>query len=166
MASGKRFLNLFCYTASATVHAALGGARESTSVDMSATYLEWAERNLRLNGIDDARHRCVRADVLRWIEEERGRWDLIFLDPPSFSNSKRMEGTLDIQRDHVALLQATLRLLATGGTLLFSTNRRGFKLDTDAMGEVNLRDLSSDSRDPDFSRARLPHRLFRLQNPL
>ncbi len=165
MARDTRFLNLFCYTASATVFAALGGARESTSIDMSATYLEWAARNLALNGIDREAHHLERADCLRWMENQQRRWDLIFLDPPSFSNSKRMEDTLDVQRDHVMLIRAALVLLERGGSLLFSTNRRGFRLDTVALGDLAISDLSEQSRDPDFNRKPLPHRLYLIRAP-
>ena len=165
MARDTRFLNLFCYTASATVFAALGGARESTSIDMSSTYLDWAARNLALNGIDRDSHELERADCLRWIEGQKRRWDLIFLDPPSFSNSRRMEDTLDVQRDHVMLIRAALALLESGGSLLFSTNRRGFRLDAAALGDLRISDLSEQSRDPDFNRKPLPHRLFLLRAP-
>ncbi|TVP92988.1 MAG: bifunctional 23S rRNA (guanine(2069)-N(7))-methyltransferase RlmK/23S rRNA (guanine(2445)-N(2))-methyltransferase RlmL, partial [Pseudomonadaceae bacterium] len=101
-ASGKRLLNLFCYTASVTVHAAMGGARRTTSVDLSNTYLDWARRNLALNGLSDL-HQLVRADVMQWLGENRDEFDLIFIDPPTFSNSKRMDDVFDVQRDHVTL---------------------------------------------------------------
>src|SRR5690606_37575954 len=106
-AAGKRFLNLFCYTATATVHAAKGGARSTTSVDLSQTYLDWARRNLSLSGCSD-NHRLEPGDVMAWLAEGRGEYDLIFIDPPTFSNSKRMEGVLDVQRDHVQLLDLAM----------------------------------------------------------
>ncbi|MBK6277615.1 MAG: bifunctional 23S rRNA (guanine(2069)-N(7))-methyltransferase RlmK/23S rRNA (guanine(2445)-N(2))-methyltransferase RlmL [Gammaproteobacteria bacterium] len=162
-ARGKRFLNLFCYTAAVTVFAGLGGARATTSVDMSATYLDWARRNLALNGLPEAQHELVRADCLRWLGAERRRWDLVFLDPPSFSNSKRMEETLDVQRDHVALIRAALRVLEREGTLLFSTNRRGFRLDAGALADLEISDLTEQSIDPDFNRKPVPHRLYRIR---
>jgi 23S rRNA (guanine2445-N2)-methyltransferase / 23S rRNA (guanine2069-N7)-methyltransferase len=163
LAPGKRFLNLFCYTASASVHAALGGASITTSVDLSATYLEWATRNLALNGLAAPAHRCERADCLRWLEEAGGEWDLVFLDPPSFSNSARMRVTLDVQRDHVVLLRAAMQRLAPGGILLFSTNRHGFRLDREALSGLAVEDLSEASVDPDFPRRPLPHRLYRIE---
>ena len=166
LAAGKRFLNLFCYTASATVHAALGGATQSLSVDMSSTYLEWAERNFTLNEINLRQHRVLRADCVQWMKEQaerRERWDLIFLDPPSFSNSKRMHATLDIQRDHVALIEDAMRLLSDLGTLVFSTNRRGFRLDHAALSRYQVEDLTAASFDPDFERGRTQHRVFRLR---
>lgn len=162
-ARGKRFLNLFCYTGAVTVAAGLGGARATTSVDMSATYLDWARRNLALNGLAEAQHELVRADCLRWLGAERRRWDLVFLDPPSFSNSKRMDETLDVQRDHVALVRAALRVLEPDGTLLFSTNRRGFRLDAAALADLAIEDLTEASIDPDFNRKPVPHRLFRIR---
>ena len=137
MAKGKRFLNLFAYTGVATVHAALGGAVETTTVDMSATYLDWADHNLQLNGQMGAEHELIKADCLSWLEEQPpGGFDLIFLDPPTFSTSKRMEGTLDIQRDHVKLIRSAARLLEAGGALLFSNNLRKFKMDREALAQV------------------------------
>ncbi len=105
MSKGKDFLNLFSYTGSATVHAGLGGARSTTTVDMSRTYLEWAERNLRLNGLTGRAHRLIQADCLAWLREANEQFDLIFIDPPTFSNSKRMEDAFDVQRDHLALMK-------------------------------------------------------------
>lgn len=162
-AAGKRFLNLFCYTGAVSVFAALGAASSTTSVDMSATYLAWAARNLALNGFSGAAHEGVQADCLAWLAEPRGRWDLIFLDPPSFSNSARMRGTLDVQRDHVMLLRGALRQLAPGGELLFSTNRKGFRLDAEALAGLAIEDLTEESIDPDFRRGSAPHRLYRIR---
>ncbi|HER20373.1 MAG TPA: bifunctional 23S rRNA (guanine(2069)-N(7))-methyltransferase RlmK/23S rRNA (guanine(2445)-N(2))-methyltransferase RlmL, partial [Chromatiales bacterium] len=128
LARGKHLLNLFCYTASASVRAAVGGAHATTSVDLSNTYLDWAERNFGLNGLAvGVDHRLVRADVLRWLDEACSAgvsYDVIFLDPPSFSNSKSMEADLDIQRDHPALIEACMRLLPAEGVLVFSNNRK------------------------------------------
>jgi 23S rRNA (guanine2445-N2)-methyltransferase / 23S rRNA (guanine2069-N7)-methyltransferase len=163
LAPGRRFLNLFCYTAAATVHAALGGAPRSASVDLSATYLAIAERNLGLNGIDPRRHRLLRADVRTFVEREpAGAYDLVLLDPPTFSRSKRMEGTFDLQRDHPALLTAVLRLIAPGGVLLFSTHRRGFRLAVDLPPEFSIADVTARTLDPDFQRPPPPHRCWRI----
>jgi len=153
-ASGKRFLNLFAYTGSFTVYAAGGGAVTSTTVDMSNTYQDWSRRNFALNSMDPDAHRLIRADVFQFLGEatERGeRHDLIVMDPPSFSNSKKMQGVLDVQRDHVELIEGCLRLLSDDGELFFSNNRRGFKLDTTALGGCDIRDISRQTVPEDFS---------------
>lgn len=130
-ARGLRMLNLFAYTGSFSVHARAGGAVETTTVDLSKSYCEWAERNMALNGFDPrARgHRVIRDDVLAWLENAGDRFDLIVLDPPSFSSSKKMSRRFEVQRDHVWLLDAARALLAPRGTLYFSTNYLGFELD-------------------------------------
>ncbi|MGH8174366.1 MAG: class I SAM-dependent methyltransferase, partial [Rhodanobacteraceae bacterium] len=151
LSRGKRFLNLFAYTATASVHAAAGGARTTTSVDLSATYLEWASRNFSLNGFTGASHRLLQADTLAWLEHDRGEYDLIFVDPPTFSNSKRTDD-FDVQRDHVRLLQLCGARLAHGGMILFSNNARRFKLDRDALGGFTLRDISPETISFDFAR--------------
>lgn len=132
LASGRRFLNLFAYTAAASVHAAAGGASETTSVDLSATYLEWASRNLALNGFTGEHHRLVQADALVFLKREKERYGLIYVDPPTFSNSKRAED-FDVQRDHVALLQACGDRLIGEGVIVFSNNFRRFELDHAAL---------------------------------
>ncbi|PMR75448.1 bifunctional 23S rRNA (guanine(2069)-N(7))-methyltransferase RlmK/23S rRNA (guanine(2445)-N(2))-methyltransferase RlmL [Billgrantia endophytica] len=169
MAAGKRFLNLFCYTAAATVQAALGteasgGASESVSVDLSNTYLEWARDNFALNKLDQSRHRVVRDDCLRWLETARAQFDLIFLDPPTFSNSKKMEGTLDVQRDHVHLVELAMARLAPGGTLVFSNNQRRFQLDPQLSERYAVQDISSKTFDPDFSRRPDLHHCFLIHH--
>ncbi|MCB1745237.1 MAG: bifunctional 23S rRNA (guanine(2069)-N(7))-methyltransferase RlmK/23S rRNA (guanine(2445)-N(2))-methyltransferase RlmL, partial [Gammaproteobacteria bacterium] len=167
-AAGKRFLNLFAYTASASVHAARGGARESVSVDLSASYLDWAAHNFRLNGIDSRRHRLVAADCLRWLDEalwRKERFDLILLDPPTFSNSKRMTGVLDVQRDHVGLVERCLALLSDDGVLYFSTNRRRFELDAALAALPGCEDISQSTIARDFSRNRQVHHCWRLRRP-
>ena len=177
-AAGKRFLNLFCYTGSATAQAAVGGAVESVSVDLSNTYLDWARENLRLNGVrmvDAERrsakenpHRLYRADCLAWLREQADKsrppqFDLILCDPPTFSNSKKMDGTLDIQRDHVELITLASRLLATGGTLYFSTNRKRFKLeDLSALG-LEVEDITARTLDEDFKRPPPAHRAWAIR---
>tara|TARA_Y100000593_G_scaffold60068_1_gene111390 strand:- start:54511 stop:56688 length:2178 start_codon:yes stop_codon:yes gene_type:complete len=160
-AAGKRFLNLFCYTATATVHAAKGGARSTTSVDLSKTYLDWARRNLSLNGFSD-KQRLEQGDVMAWLGEDRGEYDLIFIDPPTFSNSKRMEGVFDVQRDHVELLDLAMARLARGGVLYFSNNFRKFQLDESLMARYQVEEISAQTLDPDFARNAKIHRAWRF----
>ncbi len=162
LASGRRFLNLFAYTGAATVCAALGGAVASTSVDLSKTYLEWAARNLRLNGLDETRHQLVQADVPEWLDHARERYDLILLDPPTFSNSKRMRGTLDVQRDHVVLIHNAVRLLTPGGVLLFCTHQRRFRLDSEALAGLHIEDLGRTTLPEDFARDPHIHHCWRI----
>jgi 23S rRNA (guanine2445-N2)-methyltransferase / 23S rRNA (guanine2069-N7)-methyltransferase len=156
LANGTRFLNLFGYTGAATVHALMGGAMETTTVDMSRTYLEWAEKNIALNGFDPDEEELVQADCLTWLDENQekcpGAFDLIFLDPPTFSNSKGMEGTFDIQRDYIVLLNKTVKLLAAGGTLVFSNNLRNFKMDVAAFPELQIENLGDRTIPLDFER--------------
>jgi 23S rRNA (guanine2069-N7)-methyltransferase / 23S rRNA (guanine2445-N2)-methyltransferase len=158
-AKGKNFLNLFCYTGAATVHAALGGARSTTSVDMSNTYLQWLRKNLEHNGLDEGGNAVIKADCLRWLAESGpGRaYDLVLLDPPSFSNSAGMEQSFDVQRDHPELVRATMNLLAADGQLYFSNNRRGFKLDPALLQEYRCEDISGKTLDPDFQRNQKIH---------
>ncbi|RJG13743.1 bifunctional 23S rRNA (guanine(2069)-N(7))-methyltransferase RlmK/23S rRNA (guanine(2445)-N(2))-methyltransferase RlmL [Pseudomonas cavernicola] len=160
-AAGKRFLNLYCYTATATVHAAKGGARSTTSVDLSKTYLDWARRNLSLNGFSD-KNRLEQGDVMTWLAADREEYDLIFIDPPTFSNSKRMEGVFDVQRDHVELLDLAMARLAAGGVLYFSNNFRKFQLDEGLAARYVVEEISATTLDPDFARNSKIHRAWRL----
>ncbi|MDX1588792.1 MAG: bifunctional 23S rRNA (guanine(2069)-N(7))-methyltransferase RlmK/23S rRNA (guanine(2445)-N(2))-methyltransferase RlmL [Oleiphilaceae bacterium] len=149
----KRVLNLFCYTGAATVHAALGGASRSLSLDMSNTYLDWARHNWRLNHMDEARHQLERVDCLKWLASPvRSRFDVIFMDPPTFSNSSKMDSELDVQRDHVTLIEQAMARLTPDGVLIFSTNYRRFQLDESLAGAYQLEDRSAWSRDRDFAR--------------
>jgi len=160
------FLNLFCYTGSATVYAAAGGARSTTGVDLSNTYLDWAHENLLLNGFGGDNHELYRADCLAWLEEQESRgprFDLIFLDPPTFSNSKRMEGVLDVQRDHVGMIRRSLKLLRPAGRLVFSTNYTRFKLDSGALEDLAIEDLSAATIPKDFERHARIHRCFTVR---
>jgi 23S rRNA (guanine2445-N2)-methyltransferase / 23S rRNA (guanine2069-N7)-methyltransferase len=162
-ARGKRFLNLFAYTGVASVQAAVGGAAQTTSVDLSATYLEWAAANLALNGSTGHAHRLVQADAIAWLEAERGEYDLIFCDPPTFSNSARAED-FDVQREHVRLLQAALARLSPDGVLYFSNNYRRFRLDEEALaGATQIRDISAQTIPPDFERNPRIHRCWELR---
>ncbi len=163
LAKGQDFLNLFAYTGTATVYALAGGAKTTTTVDLSNTYQTWTQRNLELNGYDcqqvwTHQNQLIRANCLEWIEQaEKQQFGLIFLDPPSFSNSKRMQDDFDIQRDHIELILNTLSLLKDGGCLIFSTNRRGFKLDSVALPGVTIEDISAKTTPEDFRRPHLPH---------
>lgn len=167
-ANGKRFLNLFCYTGSATVCAALGGANSSTSIDLSNTYIDWARRNLAINELDPRRHEFIQDDVRDWLLHASGKhkvkYDLVFLDPPSFSRSKRMTGTFDVQRDHVVLIEAIVKLLAEDGELIFSTNLRKFKLDSEALANLKIEDISKATLPEDFSRNARIHQCFRIRS--
>jgi 23S rRNA (guanine2445-N2)-methyltransferase / 23S rRNA (guanine2069-N7)-methyltransferase len=160
-AAGTRFLNLFCYTGAFTVHAAAGGARETVSVDLSHTYLDWARDNLALNGLAGPAHRLVREDVMVFLRQTRPGFDLAVLDPPTFSNSKKMQDVLDLQRDHVPLINATLALLRPGGVLYFSTGARHFKLDPGRLRAAGVEDVTEQTMPEDF-RGRRPHRCWRL----
>jgi 23S rRNA (cytosine1962-C5)-methyltransferase len=164
-ARDRRVLNLFCYTASFTVYAAAGGAASSLSLDLSNTYLGWARRNLELNRVDPQRHRLERADVLAWLEAaatgER-RFDLIVLDPPSFSASKAMVRTLDAQRDHPELLQRCARILAPGGLLYFSTNLRSFRLDPAGAEGLQGEEISARTVPEDFCNRHI-HRCWQFR---
>ncbi|WP_409278857.1 bifunctional 23S rRNA (guanine(2069)-N(7))-methyltransferase RlmK/23S rRNA (guanine(2445)-N(2))-methyltransferase RlmL [Pseudomonas defluvii] len=161
-AAGKRFLNLFCYTATASVHAAKGGARSTTSVDLSRTYLDWARRNFSLNGFSD-KNRLEQGDVMAWLQACRDEYDLIFIDPPTFSNSKRMEGVFDVQRDHVELLDLAVARLAPGGVLYFSNNFRKFQLDERLSERYAVEEISAQTLDPDFARNSKIHRAWKIQ---
>ncbi len=159
---GSSFLNCFSYTASASVHAALAGAF-TTNVDLSTTYLNWAEENFKLNRIDCSRHQFVQFDCLQWLQISRDTFDVIFLDPPSFSNSKRMDTTLDIQRDHVALIHAAMRLLNPDGCLYFSTNLRHFKIDQSLNDDYQVANITAATIDIDFKRNARIHHCFTIQ---
>jgi 23S rRNA G2069 N7-methylase RlmK/C1962 C5-methylase RlmI len=160
-AAGKRVLNLFAYTCSLSVYAAAGKAAGVDSVDLSNTYLDWGRRNFALNGFDtrDSGSRFIRADVFRFLEEKQRQgkaWDLIVLDPPAFSNSKKMDRTLDIRRDHRELVERCLALLAPGGRLWFSVNAKGFNLAERDFPGFKFSDMTEEFRDEDFRRRRIP----------
>ncbi|MDL0432616.1 bifunctional 23S rRNA (guanine(2069)-N(7))-methyltransferase RlmK/23S rRNA (guanine(2445)-N(2))-methyltransferase RlmL [Marinobacter sp. TBZ242] len=165
-AAGKRFLNLFCYTGAATVHAAVGGATRSLSLDMSKTYVNWAQENLALNGADLTHHRVEQADCLAWLAGKPSadqRFDLIFMDPPTFSNSARMAGVLDIQKDHGRLIRQAMQRLTSEGLLIFSTNFRRFKLDESLEDEFAIEEVTRDTLDRDFQRNARIHRCWHIR---
>jgi 23S rRNA (guanine2445-N2)-methyltransferase / 23S rRNA (guanine2069-N7)-methyltransferase len=160
LANGRSFLNLFAYTGSVTVYAAAGGASTTTTVDMSNTYLQWAQDNLTINGYygniySQQRHRFIREDCLLWIEQaikEKQKYQLIFVDPPTFSNSKKMSTSLDIRRDHAALLSGCLALLADDGQIIFSTNARKFELDSTISEICYIKEITAKTTTEDFRR--------------
>jgi 23S rRNA (guanine2445-N2)-methyltransferase / 23S rRNA (guanine2069-N7)-methyltransferase len=167
-ARGKRFLNLFAYTGAATVHAVGGGAVASTTVDMSNTYLDWAVRNLDLNGLRGPAHEFVQADCLAWLEAQSQRmrppaYDLIFIDPPTHSRSKRMQREFDVQLDHGWLLTTAAKLLAPGGTIVFSNNFQKFKLDGATLEHFEVDDITRSTIPTDFSRNAKIHVCFVLR---
>jgi len=162
-AKGGRMLNLFGYTGVASLHAAVGGAAQTTNVDLSGTYLDWSAQNLALNGIAGPKHRLIQADAMKWLEADRGEYELIFCDPPTFSNSARAED-FDTQRDHVRLLRAAVARLAPDGLLIFSNNFRRFRLDDAAVAEfATVREISPQTLDPDFERNPRIHRTWELR---
>jgi 23S rRNA (guanine2445-N2)-methyltransferase / 23S rRNA (guanine2069-N7)-methyltransferase len=167
LARGKRFLNLFAYTGTATVYAAGGGAVASTTVDMSRTYLDWAKRNLALNELASPAHGFVQANCLTWLEEQRTsarRWDLMFIDPPTHSRSKRMTEDFDVQRDHANLLNLARELLTPRGTIVFSNNYTRFKLDANALAGFEIEDIGRNTVPEDFSRNLRIHSCFLLRS--
>ncbi len=161
---GKRFLNLFCYTGTATVHAALGGAHHTVSVDLSNTYLDWLAKNLAINGLAESRHKRIKSDVTAWLEACDEQFDVILLDPPSFSNSKSVEGSFDVQRDHARLVELSMARLKPGGSLYFSNNRRKFRLDEALPDRFDIEDITGETLDPDYSRPPPPHRCWRIRH--
>ncbi|XKH01078.1 bifunctional 23S rRNA (guanine(2069)-N(7))-methyltransferase RlmK/23S rRNA (guanine(2445)-N(2))-methyltransferase RlmL [Marinobacter nauticus] len=166
-AQGKRFLNLFCYTGAATVHAAAGGASRSLSLDMSKTYVNWAKDNLALNGADPKKHVVEQADCLAWLADRKTAnqtFDLIFMDPPTFSNSARMKGILDIQKDHGTLIRQAMQRLSSDGLLVFSNNFRKFKLDEDLLSEFEVKEVSASTIDKDFQRNSKIHRCWHVRH--
>jgi 23S rRNA (guanine2445-N2)-methyltransferase / 23S rRNA (guanine2069-N7)-methyltransferase len=162
-AAGKRFLNLFAYTGSFTVYAAAGGATSTTTVDLSANYLEWAEENLRLNDLAGPQHRSVREDSVEFVHSlgRQDVFDLAVVDPPTFSNSKRLDYDWDVQRDHVPLLNKLIEHMSPSGVIYFSTNSRRFKLDEDSLTGVSIREISKQTVPEDFRNKRI-NRCWRL----
>ncbi|MGH8141704.1 MAG: bifunctional 23S rRNA (guanine(2069)-N(7))-methyltransferase RlmK/23S rRNA (guanine(2445)-N(2))-methyltransferase RlmL [Steroidobacteraceae bacterium] len=164
-ARGMRVLNLFCYTASASVYAAAAGARASVSVDLSNRYLDWAAQNYKLNGLNAQQHRLLRADCREWLRtagDAQEPFDVIFLDPPTFSNSKRMQGVLDLQRDHAQLIDDCMKLLAGSGLLLFSTNAQRLRLEPRVAAQWQVADVSRATLPFDFERNPRIHQCFEI----
>lgn len=168
-AKGKHFLNLYSYTSTASLHAALGGAASTTSVDLSNTYLNWSKENFVLNGLTvdhaDQQHQFFASDCFEWLKESHEQYDLIFIDPPTFSNSKKFYGTFDVQRDHVSLIKRAMNRLTTDGTLYFSNNYRGFEMDEMIEGLYDVQEITHETIGPDFKRNQKIHRAWKITHP-
>ncbi len=165
---GKRLLNLFAYTCSFSVHAAVAGATFTKSVDMSNTYTAWGRDNFLANGISLKNHPIVRADCLKFLDDEirsSARYDLIVIDPPTISRSKKMDQMFDIQVDYVFLIERALKLLAPGGTIFFSTNSRKFALDESLFQECKFQEISKKTLPIDFHDPKI-HRCWRIEKVL
>ena len=168
LARGRHFLNLFSYTSTASVHAALGGALSTTSVDLSNTYINWSKENFVLNGLTvdhaDEQHQFFVADCFEWLKQGHEQYDLIFIDPPTFSNSKKFYGTFDVQRDHVSLIKRAMNRLTTEGILLFSNNYRGFEFDESLAAQFEVKEITSWTIGLDFKRNQKIHRAWQIQH--
>lgn len=167
-AKGKHFLNLYSYTSTVSVHAAVGGAASTTSVDLSNTYLNWSKQNFALNGLTvdhpDQQHQFFEADVFEWLKEGHETYDLIFIDPPTFSNSKKFQGTFDVQRDHASLLKRAMNRLSNGGTLYFSNNFQKFELDDELAARFDVQEITEKTIGFDFKRNHKIHRAWRFRH--
>lgn len=162
MAAGKQVLNLFAYTGSFSVYAAAGGARSVTTIDLSNTYLQWAKRNFEVNAISTTAHDFVRADVKEWLRQASAKkFDLVILDPPTFSNSKKMPDVLDVQEDQAFLINQCLKKMNPGGVLFFSTNFRKFKIDVENIKGASIKDISAQTIPADFRNKKI-HYCFEI----
>ena len=162
---GKSFLNLFAYTGSATVHAAMAGAVRTTSVDLSKTYLDWAKNNMALNGFSGDLHEFIQTDCLQWLRRpaRNERYDVVLLDPPTFSNSKNMQSIFDIQKDHVTVIRQAMKFLSDAGQLYFASNSRKFRLDEDKLSEYNISNITQRTIPPDFHRRQDIHHCWVIE---
>ena len=167
-ARNKHFLNLYSYTSTASVHAALAGAASTTSVDLSNTYLNWAKENFVLNGLTvdhpDEQHQFFASDCFEWLKEGHEQYDLIFIDPPTFSNSKKFYGTFDVQRDHLSLIKRAMNRLSNEGVLYFSNNYRGFEMDEEIEAMFDVEEITQWTIGPDFKRNQKIHRAWRIRH--
>lgn len=162
-AEGKDFLNLFAYTGTATVYAAAGKARSTTTLDASNTYLEWAKDNMKLNGLEGPTHRFVKDNCLNWVKFCRQSYDLIFLDPPSFSNSKTYATAFAVQEDHASLIRSVMKRLRPGGRLYFSNNLKTFKLDPSLESDFQVKNITRQTIPFDFERNPKVHHCFIIE---
>ncbi len=166
LSTGKKVLNLFAYTGSFSVYAAAGGAAEVDTVDLSGNYLKWAHRNAELNSLTGERYRFVKDDTSSFLKEtwkKKKRYDVIILDPPTFSNSRKMDGTFDIQRDYVSIINSCVPLLTRDGLIFFSTNYKKFHFDPGRLRSLKSKDITASTIDVDFSKKRKPHRCWVLE---
>jgi len=163
LASKKRFLNLYGYTGSATVHAAMGGAHYMTTVDLSPVYLSWAKNNMALNGFGSENHKTIRADCMKWLSETKYKFDLIFADPPTFSNSKSTGIIFDVQKDHAELIHRAMKRLEKDGLLIFSTNFRRFQLDIEKLVKFKVKDVTAETIPFDFENNPCAHRCWEIR---
>lgn len=163
-AAGKNVLNLFAYTGSFSVYAAAAGAKDVTTVDLSRTYLQWAKENMEANSLyDEKKHHFIQSDVMNFLKEPPNKlYDLVIVDPPSFSNSKRMKGTWDTQRDHAAMLQFILKQLVPGGIIYFSNNFRNFQPDFGKLKASHIKDISLQTVPEDFRNKKI-HYCYRIE---
>lgn len=163
-ATSKKVLNLFSYTGSFSVQAALGGASNVDTMDMSNAYLEWAQKNMAANGFTDSnRFRYLREDIMEWLKQPPEElYDIVILDPPTFSNSKKMKRILDIQEDHIFLIKNSLKRLNSGGILYFSNNLRNFKMDYESLKGFTVKDVTAASIPNDFRNKKI-HQCFRIE---
>lgn len=165
---GKHFLNMYSYTSTASVHAALAGAASTTSVDLSNTYLNWSKENFVLNGLTvdhaDEQHLFFAADCFEWLKEGHEQYDMIFIDPPTFSNSKKFHGTFDVQRDHISLLKRAMNRLSSGGVVYFSNNYRGFEMDEEILAMFDVVEITASTIAPDFKRNQKIHRAWQIRH--
>jgi 23S rRNA (cytosine1962-C5)-methyltransferase len=160
----KRVLNLFAYTGSFSVYAAMGGARQVTTIDLSNTYIQWARRNFEINQLDAGKYEFIVADVMAWLQKPHGeRYDIIVCDPPTFSNSKKMDGVFDVQRDHIKMITLCCSLLNEGGKLYFSTNFSKFKLRSDELLSYQIKDITRATTPFDFE-GKLDRKCYLIQN--
>ncbi len=159
----RNFLNLFCYTGTASVFAAKGGAKSTTSVDTSKTYLDWTQENFKLNGISGKNHQRVRKDSIRFLKETADRFDLVFIDPPTFSNSKSREEIFSVQRDYSELINLAIRICRPGAIIIFSTNFRKFSFNTELVNSENIKEISNITGSPDFAKSKNAHRCWEIR---
>ena len=164
VAKGQRFLNLFAYTGSATIHAAVGGAASTTTIDLSATYTNWTKMNMALNGLSTDKHTVIQEDCVKWLQECEAIFDVIFVDPPTFSNTKKEKRVFDIQRDHFDLITMAMSRLAASGVLYFSTNYKRFVLDVRLAEFFDIKNISEATIPYDFSRNRKIHMCWEMKN--
>lgn len=167
LSQGKRVLNLFAYTCAFSVHAAAAGAVFTKSIDLSNTYTDWGRDNFRLNSLSSKNNPVIRADCLKFLDEEiksGSKYDIIIIDPPTISRSKKMEQLFDIQVDYVMLIKKALSLLLEGGMIFFSTNSRKFTFDSALFEACDIKEISHKTKPIDFNDPKI-HRCWTISKP-